>query len=307
MKFQSRALRHFDAIRRAGSIRQAARQLHISPSALNRQLLAFESLIGSPLFERLPTGLQLTPAGEVLARHAIHVMQDEERMSQELQALDGLQSGHVGLVTVEALTHAFVPTLLGRMAERYPRVTFSVGISGSRRAIERVMDGSADIAIGFVHQRNPELRQLAVASFDLGVVARPSHPLASMKSVRFSHCMRFPMVLPAADLTLREALEPLLAAQVEAPEVILETGSFELMKRIALQGRGIAFVNRFGIEDELARRRLVHIPLKEVAPSLLGVYVRARRSLPPAVTAFCELTVAHMQALAATSLAARQH
>ncbi|MFM7567496.1 MAG: LysR family transcriptional regulator, partial [Betaproteobacteria bacterium] len=112
MKFQSRALRHFDAIRRAGSIRQAARQLHISPSALNRQLLAFEAQIGSPLFERLPSGLRLTPAGEVVARHAIQVMQDEDRMSVELQALEGLQAGHVDLVTVEALTHAFGPAVL---------------------------------------------------------------------------------------------------------------------------------------------------------------------------------------------------
>lgn len=295
MKFQSRALRHFDAIRRSGSIRQAARQLHISPSALNRQLLAFEAQIGSPLFERLPSGLRLTPAGEVVARHAIQVMQDEDRMSVELQALEGLQAGHVELVTVEALTHAFIPAVLGRMAFRFPRVNFSVRIGGSKRAVEQVVDGQADIAIGFVNQRNPELRQLAVAEFELGVVVRPTHPIAKLKTVRFSQCMRYPMVLPARELTLREALDPLLAAQIEAPEVIIETGSFELMKRVALQGRGIAFVNQFGIEDELARRRLVHVPLKEAAPSLLGIYVRARRSLPPAVEAFCQLAIEHMQ------------
>jgi DNA-binding transcriptional LysR family regulator len=296
MTIQSRALRHFDVIRRCGSIRQAARQLHISSSALNRQLLALESQVGAPLFERLTTGLRLTPAGEVFARHVIHVIQDEERMSIEMQALAGLQAGHVHLVTVEALTHAFLPELLKRMAARHPRISFTVSIGGSLRAAERVIDGEADVAIGFVHQRHVGLRQLAVAGFDLGVAVPLAHPLTRLKSLRFAQCLRFPLVLPAPELTLREAIAPLLAAQPEPPTVILETGSFELMKRMALQDQGLIFVNRFGIEDELSKRRLVHLPLKDVPPSLLGVYVRARRSLPPAVTALCQYAAQQIQA-----------
>lgn len=296
MTIQSRALRHFDVIRRCGSIRQAARQLHISSSALNRQLLALESQLGSALFERLPSGLRLTPSGEVFARHVIHVLQDEERMSIEMQALAGLQAGHVHLVTVEALTHAFVPALLKRLSARYPRVTFTVSIGGSLRAAERVIDGEADVALGFVHQRHVGLRQLSVAAFDLGVAVPPEHPLTRLKSLRFAQCLRYPLVLPAPELTLREAIAPLLAAQPEPPAVILETSSFELMKRMALQGQGLAFVNRFGIEDELTKRRLVHLPLKDVSPSLLGVYVRARRSLPSAVTALCQYAADQIQA-----------
>ena len=298
MKFSARALLHFDTIRRCGSIRQAARQLHLSSSALNRQLLAIEDQVGSPLFERLHSGLRLTPAGEVMARHAIHVMQDTHRMTAELQALRRLHSGHVDLFTVEALSHAVVPAVLKQMADRHPKVTFRVGVGGSRFAASRVIEGDADVAWGFIHERQMGLRQLAVVSCEIGVAVQPDHPLARLKSVRFSQCMRFPMVLPAPELTLREALVPMLAAQTEPPPVILETGSFELMRQIALQGRALVFVNRFGIEDELLTRRLVHVPLKDAAPSLLGIYVRARRSLPAAVEAFCEMAVEHMQGLA---------
>ena len=298
MKFQSRALRNFDAVRRAGSIRQAARKLPISSSALNRQLLALESQIGSPLFERLPTGLRLTPAGEVFARHAIHVVQDEERMALEMDSLRGLHIGHVNLCTVESLTHAFIPAVIDRVVARHPRVTYSVSTEGSLMAAQRVIDGTADVAIGFVHQRLPGLRQLAVARFDLGVVMRPDHPLVRQKSVRFSQCMRFPLVLPSPELTLREALAPLLAAQAEPPDVRFETGSYEMMKQMALQGRGLVFSNRFGIEEELERGQLVHRPLKDAAPSLLGVYVRVRRSLPPAVEAFCRHAGEYLRSLA---------
>lgn len=286
MTVRSRLLRNFDTIRRAGSIRHAARQLHISSSALNRQLLSLEAQVGAALFERLPSGLLLTPAGEVFARHAIHVIQDEDRMMLEMQALSGLQAGHVSLFTVEALTHAFVPAILREMGLRHPRVTFSVSIGGSSIAAQRVIDGSADVAISFVHQRKVGLRQLAVAAFDLGVAVPPQHPLARYRTVRFAQCMRFPMVLPSADLTLRESLMPLLAAQTEPAEIIFETGSIELMRRLAVEGRALIFVNRFGIEDELSAGRLRHVPLTDAAPSLLGVYVRSRRNLPSAVEAF---------------------
>ena len=52
MHIHSRALKYFDMIQRCGSIREAARRLHVSSSAVNRQLLQLEGEVGSPLFER---------------------------------------------------------------------------------------------------------------------------------------------------------------------------------------------------------------------------------------------------------------
>ena len=287
-KLHAKALINFDTIRRSGSIRAAARQLHMSSSTLNRQLLELEAQIGAPLFERLRTGLVLTPSGEVLARHVIHVIQDADRVSSELQALRGLQAGHINLVTVEALTRAFIPSLMGRMADAHPRVTLSTRIYGSRLAAESVANGSADVAISFLQDRNPELHQFAVAPFQLGAVVSPSHPLSGKKSVAFSECAPFPLVLPTAELSIYQTLQPLLRSAQAPLDVTLETSSFELMRQMAVRGRAIAFVNRFGIEEDLQKGRLLHLPLKKVAPSLLGVYVRAGRSLPKAVQAFCQ-------------------
>ena len=184
-KIHAKALINFDAIRRCGSIRQAARQLHLSSSALNRQLLELESQLGGPLFERLSSGLRLTPSGEVVARHVINVLQDLQRMTIELEALQGLKSGHVNLVTVEALTQAFVPEILQQLASHHPRVSASVRIAGWRKACEDVSDGSADVVIGFVHQRFIGLRQIAVAPFCLGAVAPPRSPLGQPRQCDF--------------------------------------------------------------------------------------------------------------------------
>ncbi|MBL0932855.1 MAG: LysR family transcriptional regulator, partial [Alphaproteobacteria bacterium] len=64
-----RMLRYLDEIVRSGSIRKASARLNVASSAINRQLLALEAELGAPLFERLPRGLRLTAAGEMLIAH----------------------------------------------------------------------------------------------------------------------------------------------------------------------------------------------------------------------------------------------
>ena len=62
----SRFLRYFMTVGRLGSIRRAADELNVSASAIARQILNVEAEIGAPLFERLPSGLRLTAAGEIM-------------------------------------------------------------------------------------------------------------------------------------------------------------------------------------------------------------------------------------------------
>jgi DNA-binding transcriptional LysR family regulator len=298
MHLHSRALRYFDMIRRCGSIREAARRLHVSSSAVNRQLLVLEDEIGSPLFERLPGGLRLTPAGEILSRHVITVLQDAERLGGELDALKGIRRGAVDIVAVEALTVAFLPAVLEKMIARYPAVKLGVRIAGSPAAAAAVANGEADVALGFVLQRSESLRQLAVGRFHLGAIVAPGHPLAQQQQASFAECARYPLVLPSPELSIHWEIRPLVASR-KAKTVVLETGSFELMKALAARGVGIAFVNRFGIERELGQGLLKHVRLKGQSPSNLGIYVRAGRALPPAVDAFARLAAEEIERRAA--------
>ena len=57
-------LKYFNMVAELGSIREAAQRLHVSASAINRQILNLEELIGERLFERRRTGMVLTEAGE---------------------------------------------------------------------------------------------------------------------------------------------------------------------------------------------------------------------------------------------------
>ena len=74
-------------VAKVGSIRRAAVQLNVSPSAVNRQILKLEAEYGAALFERLPRGLSLTEAGRILVANIERWQHDHARTLQSLADL----------------------------------------------------------------------------------------------------------------------------------------------------------------------------------------------------------------------------
>lgn len=301
LHIHARSLKYFDAIRRCGSIREAARRLHVASSAVNRQLLQLEEEIGAPLFERMPTGLKLTPAGEAFSRHVISVLQDEQRLLAELDALKGIRRGEIKVISVEGLNANLLPAVLERMLTRYPTIKITVRSAGSAQTAQAVIDGDADVAIGFSLERSEALRQCAVGRFALGAIVPPTHPLAPLPQVSFAECARYPLILAGPELSIHTAMKSLIAHHKRPLTVLLESASIELAKTLAIRGLGVAFQTRVGIEREVIDGLLVHVPLK--APSRLltelGVYVRAGRMLPPALDAFIRFVEEELERRAA--------
>ena len=74
-------LNYIDVVAKEKSIRKAAdEKLSITSTALNRRIIALEEEIGTPLFERLPTGVRLNTAGELLIQHVRFQMNDLSRV-----------------------------------------------------------------------------------------------------------------------------------------------------------------------------------------------------------------------------------
>jgi DNA-binding transcriptional LysR family regulator len=288
MRIHSRALVYFDMVRRCGSVRQASRRLNVAASAVNRQLLYLESEVGAPLFERLPSGMKLTPAGEVLARHSITVIQDAQRTASEFENLRGVRRGKVTLITVEGVNSDFLPAVIGRMLQLYPMVEIEATTAGSIAIPPVILSGDADIGLAFSLPRNENLQQRAVGRFRIGAVVQPDHPLAKERRVTFAACARYPLILAAPPLSIHASMEPLLRRHKAPIKTVVQSTSVELMKSLALRGLGVAFQTRVGLEAELRDGLLVHLPLNDSVPLLseLGAYVRAGRPLPRAVDAF---------------------
>ncbi|WAH61652.1 LysR family transcriptional regulator (plasmid) [Pseudomonas silvicola] len=91
---QHRLFIYIDQIARSGSIRKAAERLHFA-SAINRQLIALEEELGTPLFQRLPRKMVLTAAGEALIHHVRQSFKEIEIAQMKIEELKGLRRGEV--------------------------------------------------------------------------------------------------------------------------------------------------------------------------------------------------------------------
>ena len=287
MHIHARTLKYFDMIRRCHSIREAARHLHVSASAVNRQLLQLEEEIGSPLFDRVVGGMRLTAVGELFARHVTTVLQDQNRFISELDALRGIRRGELSIAAVEGVNADVLPNVLETMATRHPLVKIAISTGGSSQVAQAAASGEVDLAIGYNVQRSELLHQHAVGRFYLGVIMRTNHPLAKRKSVSFAECARYPLILPGPGLSIHEQIRQILLNYKRPLTVVMESASIELARTMAIRGVGLAFQTRIGIEKEMREGSMVHLPLSGPKPivSELGVYARLGRWLPPAVDA----------------------
>ncbi|MEQ6436913.1 LysR family transcriptional regulator [Comamonas sp. w2-DMI] len=305
MHIHARGLLYFDAIRRNGSIRGAARQLFIDASAVNRQLIQLEQELGLPLFERLGSGLQLTPAGELFARHATHVLQDAEWLENELDMLRGLQRGKVHVVGVESLHGALLPEVIGTMLERHPGISLQVSSASSGHIADYVASGRADVGMAFDMPQHEDVAHAASGRFRLGALVAAGHPLARRRSVTLAQCTPWPFILGTEDLASYALIQGELGALPAPPRAVVRATSVELMKRLAAAGHGIAFQTRLGLEATASAAtpaaRFVPLESAQGVPILgtLGIHVRSGRSLPPATAAFVECASQVIQRLAA--------
>lgn len=299
-----RSMLYFDAVRRHGSIREAARHLNLAASAINRQILNLEEELAMPLFERLPTGMSLTAAGELMARHAIAVLQDEKRVLGEFDALRGLRRGEITIIAAESLNASFLPGIITQMNAKYPAIRINLRTAGSNDIPEALQKGEADLGLAFSLPRSPEMQQLAVGKFRLGAIMRPDHPLAAEAQdglISIAQCVRHKLILPSPDISVRSLLETPLKRFGDRLQISIEANSLSLMKDLAIRLKAVAFQSRIGIEHELETKQLIFLPLTRPGPIIteIGAYLRHGRSLPVALDIFVSLVRDRLAAIEA--------
>jgi len=117
-----RQLRYFAAIADHGSFSEAAARLHIAQSALSRHILALERELGVRLFERHARGIDLTPSGQLLRSRARGILDDIERVRNEVMAQASLPSGEAVIGTTSTTSRILYGPLAQRFARDYPNV-----------------------------------------------------------------------------------------------------------------------------------------------------------------------------------------
>lgn len=137
-------LRVFLAVARAGSLSGAARALGVNHSTVFRRVGAFEAELGARLFERLPSGYVLTPAGEEMREAAFRIEEQIAELDRRVSGQDLRLSGMIRITTVDMLALGVLPGHLAGFRAAYPGITLDVVVSNIALDLTR---READIAL----------------------------------------------------------------------------------------------------------------------------------------------------------------
>lgn len=289
----SRFAIYFTEVARSGSLRRAGEKLHISASAINRQILQAEEDFGTPLFARLPEGLRMTTAGELLYDNLLRWQKEFQLTRQKFDELQGLKRGSVSLGMVQALAEGSFAAALADIISSWPWLELDLQVADSHSVSQKVRQADLDFGLILDPEGQAGLSVLAFAELEMGVVMCPDHPRAQAKMLSLGELSEERHILPGAPLIVHERVAMLYRHYDFSPTNSISCNDIRLIKSLVLKGGGVTLLSRLDVLEEIALGQLAFVPLRNrlLRPLTLALCAAPSRQLSrPAQMAIQKLT-----------------
>ncbi|WP_162798394.1 LysR family transcriptional regulator [Sulfitobacter sp. SK011] len=277
-----RSLLYLDAVAVNGSIQGASRSLGISASAIDRQVLLLEEAADMRLFDRHPSGMTLTKAGDMLVVLARRWRNDENDLWSEIQQMQGIDLGHVRIAVMDSLVNGLLPGFIEEVENDFPLVQLEIDVMTPTDAVRALNLGAVDIAFAFNVKSHRNIRTLWSESLPLGCAVSPTHPLANETLVSLQQVTEYPFVLQSQALLIRQLIEADHEWFIHESRQPVSTNSLQLLKQMVRRGQHVAITSEFDVANEVATGKLIFIPLADAtaAAQTISLVVSSARVLP---------------------------
>lgn len=285
------ALRYFVEVARTGSLAAASEELHVAVSAISRQIAKLEQEAGTALFERLPRGMVLTEAGELLAEHARRTLLDAQTVLGEISSRHARQGGLVRLACTDGFAHSLLPDIMLLYHQQHPATRFSLENGSPEQVRHWVETGEADIGLGFAMVDSHKVDVVLQHELPVCALLRPGHPLAGQDTLSLDDLARYPLAILERGNTVRQLLEWSFSAQGKVFSPLLSSGHSSTLHRFAARTDTIALGSRLAIHGlpECSKLLAKNIDEPLLQQRQLQLMTMQDRRLPPAVSQFLQL------------------
>lgn len=283
-------LRYIDMVARSGSIRSAAEELAIAPSALNRRILAMEEELGVELFERHSGGVRLNSAGELFVQHIRSQLYDLERVKSRIADLSGLRLGHVKIAATKEMSRSFLSKQIIQYQKQFPGVTFELSGTSRHNVEEQLAQHNADIIVIFQPTKLADVHTLLHVKQSIHCLVHMNHPLAKRTSVKLMDCLEYKLYLPPKTEGIRELIEAATLRKGFACQPAIESNDPNALEHAIQYSAGVGFEIPISASIDHTDKNLVSIPLEhgEVEEGSLFIGQLRNRTLPVAAAKFVE-------------------
>jgi DNA-binding transcriptional LysR family regulator len=243
------------AVAETGSFTGAGEKLHVSQSAISRQILLLEQDLNEPLFLRRGRRVQITPAGESLVALGRRVFGDISDTVRDITDRHQLR-GRIRVAGGMTVCLYVFPLLLREFRRAHPDVEIRVVTGAMPLLLRQLRAGTVDVAFLTLPIDDPELEYSAAMHEELLLVMPPGHPLSKKTRVSPRDLIRQPFVLFEPGSNTRRAIDGFLAQSKVNPRIVLETENVEIIKALVKIGMGLTVIPYQAVAREVKAGQL---------------------------------------------------
>lgn len=251
-----RQLEVIRAIAETGSFTAAGEKLHVSQSAISRQVLLLEEELGEPVFHRVGRRVRITPAGDSLLQLSHRVFQDLQDTIAGISDRQESLKGTLRLVGGMTVCLYVFPTLLTEIRRVHPALDLKISAGSTDRCIAQLRAGTADLGMLTLPIDVQDLVSVPVLKEELLLVGDAKHPLARQRKIAAPDLADQPFVLFESGSNTRRVVDELFVKEGIHPRIVMETENVEILKAMVKTGLGITIIPYQAVAADLRARRL---------------------------------------------------
>lgn len=252
---------------------RAAEELHLTQSAVSREIQVLEKKYGVKLLDRTNKYVRLTKAGEVLYHHAKDILIQYDRIEKLIHDLSHSAQGVLDIGSGYTFGEYLLPHVIQEFKSLYPSIIPKITIKNSHRIVAQVLRHELDIGIV---EGKLEMQGLVAKPFardEMAVIVSPAHRLAGRVDVEIDELRSETWILRELGSGTREVTNRVFSDVGLSPVSIMEFGSSQVIKESVEAGLGISILSEWTIRKEMKYGTLSALKIRNVPISRDVCYV----------------------------------
>lgn len=239
------------------SFTKAADDLGYVQSTVTTQIKQLEEELGVLLFERIGNHIKLTEAGQKFTSYAYELSAMIKQAKSAVME-DDIPSGLLRIGVVDSLCSNVLPELVKEYSDKYTQVKLSLEIAPSIELEQMLKNGQVDAAI-YLGLNSIQDTMIVSDTFvqQLVVVSSANNLCTDRKRISLKEISNEKMILTEKECQYHKAIMQLFDKAGYLPDVLLETGNTEIIKKFVEAGAGLSFLPEVTVLKEIEKGELI--------------------------------------------------
>ena len=287
MNLNTRQLQAFLEIGRLQSFARAAEQTYLSPSGMSMLVKELEAQVGARLFDRTTRTVTLTEAGRRLRPVAERIVGELHALTSVIEGTTASVRHRLEIAATPMVSASLVPLVIQEFAQCHPQVRVNLADVEVGEVRRRVLQGEADIGLGFFIKPAVGLARQPFCKFRLMRISPPAAGITGVQaSQRWSSLVNVPLVSLPKGNSIQVLIDKQLACTGRTDNDRVCVNLIGTIIAMVRAGRGCAVIPSFAL-DECLRQGLAVSMLREPVVHIDQYLVSQRgRQLTPTALEF---------------------